>query len=120
MVLESIYKAMEAEPIVSALPAKVSLAREALQLHKFYNVLSTAALDSGRKGYKIMPKLHLLLHLFDWQVREPGLNPRSYWCYAEDDLVGSLVEIAQSCHALKLAPIATTKWTIIGLAQKNH
>ena len=56
-----------------------------------------------------MPKLHIFVHLCEWQAGEFG-NPRSYWTYADEDLVGLLVECAQSCHAKTVAPSALFKW----------
>ena len=37
-------------------------------------------------------------------------NPRGYWIYADEDLVGTIVEVSSSCHPSTLAPVSLTKW----------
>ena len=61
------------------------------------------------KMWKMNPKLHLFDHLCDYQAGE-GLNPRSFWTYVDEDLVGLLVEVAESCHPVTTAPSALFKW----------
>ena len=39
-----------------------------------------------------------------------GLNPKTYWCYADEDLVGQLITIGESCHPTTLAPVGLAKW----------
>ena len=69
-------------------------------------------MNRSRK-WKATPKFHLFSHLTEWQIPDLGLNPRFYWTYADEDLVGQLVEVAQSCHPSTLAPVALTKWVIL-------
>ena len=49
--------------------------------------LSAEALSTGSKKWKMTPKVHLLLHLCEWQGPSAG-NPRFFWVYADEDLVG--------------------------------
>ena len=56
-----------------------------------------------------MPKFHVFVHLAEWQAVEV-CNPRVYWTYVDEDLVGCLVEVAESCHASTMAPSALFKW----------
>ena len=74
-----------------------------------YSALATKACEEKIKLWKMMPKLHIFVHLCEWQAVEVA-NPRSYWTYADEDLVGLLVEVAQSCHPRTLAPAALMKW----------
>ena len=39
----------------------------------------------------------------------PG-NPRYWWCYSDEDLVGLLIDIAESCHVNTLAISTLYKW----------
>ena len=59
--------------------------------------------------WKLMPKLHLFLHLCEWQALEQG-NPRYYWTYADEDLQGTMAEVAESCHASTMTTNALFKW----------
>ena len=61
------------------------------------------------KLWKMNPKLHLFDHLCCWQAVEVG-NPRFYWTYSDEDLVGLLIEVAESCHPTTLAASALFKW----------
>ena len=71
-----------------------------------YNRLSREALAEVTvvKEWKMSPKTHLFIHLMEWQVTEVGLNPRGYWTHADEDLVGTMVEVSKSCHPSTLAP----------------
>ena len=48
----------------------------------------------------------------EWAVPDTYLNPRSYWCYADEDLVGTLVDIAEGCHPTTMAIVALTKFVL--------
>ena len=74
-----------------------------------YSQLSSEASDEGRKRWRFSPKHHLFLHLCEWQAIEIG-NPRFYWTYADEDLVGKMIECARSCHPRTMAAIALYKW----------
>ena len=58
------------------------------------------------------PKVHLMLHLCEDQAPSVG-NPKFYWVYADEDLVGSMIEVAESCHASTMAATAMVKWSIM-------
>ena len=64
------------------------------------------------------PKTHLFFHLMEWHVLEIGLNPRGYWTYADEDLVGTMVEVSRSCHLSTLAPVSLTKWLLAALHEE--
>jgi len=89
--------------------AKDEIAELGSNLCILYSGLSAAALAKKEKMFKMMPKLHLFDHLCVLQANEIG-NPRFYWTYADEDLVGLLVECAESCHVKTLAASALFKW----------
>ena len=68
--------------------------------------------------WKMSPKTHLFIHLMEWHVLEIGLNPRGYWTYADEDLVGTMVEVSRSCHPSTLAPVSLTKWLLAALHEE--
>jgi hypothetical protein len=76
---------------------------------KVYAELSSRALASKLKFWKMAPKFHIFCHLCEWQAAEWG-NPRFYWTYADEDLVGLMIDIAQTCHPKTLAVNALFKW----------
>ena len=78
--------------------------------------LSARALADGERKWKMTPKVHLLLHLCEWQAPSVG-NPRFYWVYADEDLVGSMIEVAESCHATTMAGTAMVKWLLFAFEQ---
>ena len=49
------------------------------------SALATKACNERVKLWKMMPKLHIFVHLCEWQAVEVG-NPRSYWTYADEVL----------------------------------
>ena len=60
----------------------------------------------------IMPKLHLFQHLCAHVAPIWG-NPRFYWTYADEDLVGHMVDIAASVHPRTLAVNVLVKWLLL-------
>ena len=48
--------------------------------------------------WKATPNLILFNHLVKWDIVDKRLNPMTYWTYADENSVGILVDVAQSCH----------------------
>jgi hypothetical protein len=82
------------------------------QLPQLYMRLYKEAYDLGLKAWKMTPKLHLIQELLLFQCLEWG-NPLYYWCYGDEDLVGSMIEIARSCHMTTLTVTALVKWLVL-------
>lgn len=95
--------------------AKVELPRLGLRLCVLFSQLASEAAMSRQKLWKTSPKLHLFQHVCEWQSIESG-NPRFYWCYADEDLVGQLIEVAEACHAKTMAVTAMYKWLTLVFA----
>ena len=74
-----------------------------------YTALATSAKEQGLNMWKLQPKLHLFIHLCEWQCIDHG-NPRYYWTYADEDLAGSMAEVAASCHPRTMASSCLFKW----------
>jgi hypothetical protein len=77
------------------------------RLAEAYTTLSSLSFSAGFKLFKMMPKLHLWEHLTEYPL---PLNPRAFWCYSDEDLMGALVAIAVTCHSSTLASTALFKW----------
>ena len=76
-----------------------------------YMRLYTEAYRAGRKLWKMTPKIHLTQELLQYQCQILG-NPSYFWCYADEDLVGAMIEVASSCHVLTLGFTCLTKWMV--------
>ena len=72
--------------------------------------LSGEALANGHRRWKMTPKVHLTLHLCEWQAPSVG-NPKAFWVYADEDFVGSMIEVAEACHSKTVAATAMLKWS---------
>eukprot|EP00959_Pyramimonas_sp_CCMP1952_P133400 2789479-Pyramimonas_sp.AAC.1 len=61
-----------------------------------YAELSSAALSADRSTlmWRMYPKHHLFLHALEDSV-EVGGNPRSQWCYADEDNIGDAASRAK-------------------------
>ena len=83
------------------------------QLMAMYSQLATMTHNEferlGHRLWKTAPKMHLFIHLCIWQAILYG-NPRYYWTYGDEDLVGRLVTIAEGVHISTLAVSIMTKW----------
>ena len=75
-----------------------------------YSRLSIWAFDVlGKMLWKVTPKVHLWEHLTEMQSVLMG-NPRFWWCYPDEDLVGLVIEVAHSCHPATIAMMVLVKW----------
>jgi hypothetical protein len=88
------------------------LATTTRQMAILYNSLYTEAFNMGLKLWKMTPKVHLVIHSSEVQASMWG-NPMYYWTYADEDLVGLMIEIGESCHASTLTITALVKWLVI-------
>ena len=85
-------------------------------LPMLYSNFAKEAFAAGVRMWKVQPKLNLFQHLCEWQV-PLGLNPRMYWTYADEDLVGQLIEVASSCHPFTVHAISLFKWLHVSFKQ---
>ncbi len=107
--LASFYGVLEACPQHMDVKSLREFAKLGREICSFYAALS-ARHDS--KAWKLTPKFHLLLHLVELHAPRWG-NPRFFWCYADEDLVGQIVEVAGSCHPNTMAEIALYKHCLL-------
>ena len=66
-----------------------------------YHAFAHEARTANQRMWKFLPKLHLILQLCEWEAPDLG-NPAYYWTYADDDLVGLMVELAEACQKISL------------------
>ena len=103
------YQILDENSMYLSEEAKTEIATVGRQLCIVYAALASTSAAAHEKMWKMNPKLHLFDHLCEWQAGEVG-NPRSFWTYADEDLVGLLVEVAESCHPKTMAVSALFKW----------
>ena len=96
--------------------AKQEIQRIGSKLCRTYAKLAAKAAASGAKLWKATPKLHLFQHLCEWDV-DMG-NPRFFWCYADEDLVGQMIKAGESCHPRTLAIASMFKWLTLVFADQ--
>ena len=89
--------------------AAKELRKLGLRLAKEYTKLANQCANAQLRKWKATPKLHLFLHLVEWQCLTFG-NPRFCWAYSDEDLVGQLIDVAETCHARTLSSTAMFKW----------
>ena len=106
------YKIVDAEAMFMSAEAKAELPGLGRRLCEVYSILSAQAVDRGVRAYKMSPKVHLFLHVCEWQAVESG-NPRFYWVYADEDLVGQMIEVGRSCHPATVNITALIKWLLL-------
>ena len=110
--LVDFYALLDSESMFFTPAAAEKIRAIGLRMGVLYSSLSAEALANSEKLWKTSPKLHLFCHLCEWQSMERG-NPRFYWCYPDEDLVGQMIEIGQSVHTGTLAVSCLCKWLIL-------
>jgi hypothetical protein len=81
-------------------------------LASMYSKIATLCFNADLRLWKLSPKLHLWLHLTEDQVVEFG-NPRFWWCYGDEDLVGQMIELAEGLHPSTMSAVLLTKWMLL-------
>ena len=82
-------------------------------------ILEARGATARQKLWKVAPKLHLFLHLCEWQSVSLG-NRRFFWCHSDEDMVGQLVEVAESCHPSTMSTTALFKWLTFVSAEDHE
>ena len=80
-------------------------------LASMYCQLSAMTFAREHKLWKITPKLHLWLHLAH-QATTLG-NPRYWWTYGDEDLIGQLIEQSSGLHPKSLPGVLLVKWLLL-------
>jgi hypothetical protein len=105
------YDILECEDMFLSEQSKAELPKLSLQLCNIYDRLAKEAIAANRRAWKLAPKFHLFLHLCEWQAIRYG-NPRFWWCYPDEDLVGHMIEVARSTHPKTMAAVSLFKWLV--------
>ena len=63
---------------------------------QLYAQLAHDAFSNMERRWRITPDLHIFAHLCEHQIPDLKLNPRSFWTYADEDLVGCIVKMAET------------------------
>ena len=107
------YNILQSEDMFGSTEACSEVKTLCGQFLHMYGALSREALRPPVvRRWKMVPKFHLFQHLCEIQTQRKG-NPRFYWTYADEDLVGHMKEIAQSCHPLTMAQTCMYKWVLL-------
>ena len=85
----SFYSILDSESQFLSPAAKAELPKLGARLVGLYSSLAIEAKRNNQKLWKLQPKLHLFIHLCEWQAISQG-NPRYYWTYSDEDLAGKL------------------------------
>ena len=109
--LVRMYEIINSESMFLGAAAKTEVPKIGRQLAMMYQQLSIYAFGAGLRLWKFTPKLHLFLHLVEDQAPTFG-NPRYWWCYGDEDLVGRLITVAEDLHPRTLTLCILFKWLI--------
>ena len=110
--LARFYEIISAESMFLSEAAKTEVPRIGVQLAMMYQQLSIYAFGRGIRLWKMMPKMHLFLHLVEDQAPLYG-NPRYWWTYGDEDLVGHLIDMSDGLHPRTLVVSLLFKWLIV-------
>lgn len=105
------YELLESEPMFLSAAAKEEIALLGSRFCDLYSHLAGESFDAGMRMWKGSPKLHLFQHLCEWQAPEYG-NPRFFWTYADEDMIGQMCKVAESCHPRTMSTTALWKWLV--------
>ena len=111
------YEILDGNGLFLTDAAKTEIAKVGSKLCRTFAKLSSVV-ASGIKAWKCTPKLHLFLHMCEWDI-ELG-NPRFYWTYADEDMVGQMIRAGESCHPRTLAVAGMLKWLTVIFAENEE
>jgi hypothetical protein len=116
--MQRFYDILDAESQFLSDGAKIELPILSRTLCGLYAKLSIEAFAAGVRMWKMNPKLHLFQHLCEYMVLFQG-NPKYFWTYQDESLVGDMIELCQSVHVSTLAVSALFKWIHIVFGIRN-
>jgi hypothetical protein len=102
------YEILNTEAQFFSDPAKAEFRDIGNHLSGMYGRLATMAFNRRLKMWKLPQKMHQFIHLCIDQIVNG--NPRSFWCYGDEDLVRIMIGISRSVHTDTLAVSLLTKW----------
>ena len=103
------YEMLDNEAKFLGAAAREEISKLGFRMGVLYSDLGKQAQVAKEKMWKLSPKLHIFVHMCEWQAVEWG-NPRFWWTYADEDLVGIMIEIAESVHPSTMAISCLFKW----------
>ena len=107
--MQRFYTIISSEGRFLSASAKLEIPKLSQALAAIYVLLANDAFREGIKMWKTQPKLHLFQHLCEYMCLYQG-NPKYFWTYQDEDLVGEMIELCQSVHASTMAVSAIFKW----------
>ena len=92
--LSKLYDIMHSSGLVVPEASHLQMVEASDKFLLHYNWLSKAAVQNTIKMWLVVPKFHYHYHLVEgfW-----GLNPKYFWCYGGEDLVGRASTLCHSC-----------------------
>ena len=106
------YEILQSESQFLCAETRAELPVLGQKLAEFYSILASSAHTASLRLWKMSPKLHLWEHLTEVVAIVWG-NPAWYWTYADEDLVGQMIEIAETVHPTTLAFSVIFKWLLV-------
>lgn len=109
--LNRFYEMLKSESMFLGVSARAEIIELGMMLASLYARLAAMSFAWGIKLWKMQPKLHLFQHLCEDQAPLQG-NPRYWWTYGDEDLVGILIGIAEGVHPSTIAVSVLFKWAV--------
>ena len=76
------------------------------------NALSAEALRNRSFFWQCLPKAHMTTHMA-YDMAASGRNPRSLTCYPDEDMIGRVKVIVESCHGKTYAENTLRRYAIL-------
>ena len=105
------YTLLDSESMFFSTEAKTEIHDFGNLMGNLYTQLSNIGFAFHVKLWKMSPKLHLFMHLCIDQSPLMG-NPRSFYTYSDEDLIGQLIDIAKGVHPSTVAISVLFKWAV--------
>ena len=77
-----------------------------------YELLAAIYKERNVRMFKMMPKVHLFQHLTEYMIGYWRTNPRTFWTYQDEDLVGAVLSAAHATHPKTMCLILLYKWLL--------
>ena len=109
--IQEFYLLIDAESQFLSPGARTRLPELGMMIGSLYTQLANIGFGMEAKIWKMMPKIHLVDHLCYDQAPVFG-NPRYFWTYGDEDLIGQLIDMSDQLHPASLAASMLTKWVL--------
>ena len=87
------------------------LERQGLFMFDGWAEAAKQTMAAGRPAWKLLPKMHLMYHIFQDTIRTRR-NPTHQWAFSDEDAMMKIAKVCKGCHGTSLGKRGLERWIL--------